>query len=107
MTNWRISYQGTFRNILTTFKEHISSLLLHVLPYLIRDLVAYPTPVTSPFSELAIINKCHTGNGTLKTMTSSTSFIQHDWANTAEGRDMMSCLFTRNKQRLRTFGKPY
>ena len=60
-----------------------------------------------PFSELAIINKCHTGNGTLKTMSSSTSFIQHDWANTAEGRDMMSCLFTRNKQRLRTFGKPY
>lgn len=38
-------------------------------------------------------------------MSFSGNLISTDWHSTAEGRDMMSCLFTRNKQRLRTFGE--
>ncbi|XP_053379514.1 ciliogenesis and planar polarity effector 2-like isoform X2 [Mercenaria mercenaria] len=37
-------------------------------------------------------------------MLNAGSLISSDWHSTAEGRDMLSCLFTRNKQRLRTFG---
>ncbi|KAL4221516.1 rheb-like protein [Mactra antiquata] len=37
-------------------------------------------------------------------MFASGKLIQADWHTTAEGRDMLSCLFTRNKQGLRTFG---
>ncbi|XP_052819461.1 ciliogenesis and planar polarity effector 2-like [Mya arenaria] len=37
-------------------------------------------------------------------MFSPGTYLQHDWQTTGEGHDMLSCLFIRNKQRLRTFG---
>lgn len=32
------------------------------------------------------------------------SYLAHDWQTTPEGKEILSCLFTRNKQSLRTFG---
>lgn len=37
-------------------------------------------------------------------MLSPGSLLQFDWHNTGEGREMMSCIFTRNKLRMKTFG---
>lgn len=37
-------------------------------------------------------------------MLSPGSLLQFDWHNTGEGREMLSCIFTRNKQRMKTFG---
>ena len=38
------------------------------------------------------------------TMLSPGSLLQFDWHGTGEGREMMSCIFTRNKQRMKTYG---